>query len=209
LIAPEEITGLILAGGRGSRMGGVDKGLQNLNGMPMALHTLLRLQMQTGQVMINANRNLAAYESFGVPVWPDVLADEALTFGRLFDVNLREQDLFLLQPDLQAWIRAERAGLADCPRMRLWEAHPIRDFKADLADLISMGWPPDCLTRMGVTYADLQALGVTAETMGLFNYTLLMWAMLGFQRAHAEQIPANTLFRLFKMSKQDVLASLR
>jgi len=77
LIAQEEITGLILAGGRGSRMGGVDKGLQNLNGMPMALHTLLRLQMQTGQVMINANRNLAAYESFGVPVWPDVLADYA------------------------------------------------------------------------------------------------------------------------------------
>lgn len=77
MIDTQEITGLILAGGRGSRMGGVDKGLQNLNGMPMALHTLLRLQMQTGQVMINANRNLAAYESFGVPVWPDVLADYA------------------------------------------------------------------------------------------------------------------------------------
>ncbi len=77
MIAPEEITGLILAGGRGSRMGGVDKGLQNLNGMPMALHTLLRLQLQVGQVIINANRNLAAYESFGVPVWPDGLADYA------------------------------------------------------------------------------------------------------------------------------------
>ena len=77
MIAPEEITGLILAGGRGTRMGGVDKGLQNFNGMPLALHTLLRLQLQVGQVMINANRNLAAYESFGVPVWPDVLADYA------------------------------------------------------------------------------------------------------------------------------------
>jgi len=77
MIDTQEITGLILAGGRGSRMGGVDKGLQNLNGMPMALHTLLRLQLQTGQVMINANRNLAAYESFGVPVWPAVLADYA------------------------------------------------------------------------------------------------------------------------------------
>jgi molybdopterin-guanine dinucleotide biosynthesis protein A len=77
MINTHDITGLILAGGRGSRMGGVDKGLQNLNGMPMALHTLLRLQMQTGQVIINANRNLAAYESFGVPVWPDVLADYA------------------------------------------------------------------------------------------------------------------------------------
>jgi molybdopterin-guanine dinucleotide biosynthesis protein A len=66
-----EITGVILAGGRGSRMGGVDKGLQNFNGIPLALHTLLRLQPQVGEVMINANRNLAAYEAFGVPVWPD------------------------------------------------------------------------------------------------------------------------------------------
>jgi molybdopterin-guanine dinucleotide biosynthesis protein A len=69
------ITGVILAGGRGSRMGGADKGLQNFNGMPLALHTLMRLQTQVGEVMINANRNLGAYEAFGVPVWPDVLGD--------------------------------------------------------------------------------------------------------------------------------------
>jgi molybdopterin-guanine dinucleotide biosynthesis protein A len=72
-----EVTGLILAGGRGSRMGGVDKGLQNFRGMPLALHTLMRLQPQVGQVMVNANRNLAAYESLGVPVWPDALPDFA------------------------------------------------------------------------------------------------------------------------------------
>ncbi|MGH8804840.1 MAG: NTP transferase domain-containing protein, partial [Polaromonas sp.] len=67
----EAITGVILAGGRGSRMGGADKGLQNFNGVPLALHTLMRLSPQVGDIMINANRNLAAYESFGVPVWPD------------------------------------------------------------------------------------------------------------------------------------------
>lgn len=67
----EAITAVILAGGRGSRMGGVDKGLQSFNGLPLALHTLLRLSPQVGDIMINANRNLAAYESFGVPVWPD------------------------------------------------------------------------------------------------------------------------------------------
>lgn len=75
MIDPQDITGLVLAGGRGSRMGGVDKGLQNLNGLPMALHALMRLQPQVGAVLINANRNLAAYESFGVPVWPDALPD--------------------------------------------------------------------------------------------------------------------------------------
>ena len=68
------ITGLILAGGRGSRMGGTDKGLQNFHGLPLALQTLMRLQLQSlplQEVMINANRNLSAYESLGVPVWPD------------------------------------------------------------------------------------------------------------------------------------------
>ena len=68
------ITGLILAGGRGSRMGGIDKGLQNFRGMPLALQTLMRLQLQSlplQEILLNANRNLAAYESLGVPVWPD------------------------------------------------------------------------------------------------------------------------------------------
>jgi len=67
----EQITGLILAGGRGTRMGHVDKGLQNFRGAPMALHVILRLQPQVGELMINANQNLAPYESFGLPVWPD------------------------------------------------------------------------------------------------------------------------------------------
>jgi len=72
-----DVTGLILAGGRGSRMGGVDKGLQNFRGMPLALQTLMRLQPQVDEVLVNANRNLAAYESLGVPVWPDALPDFA------------------------------------------------------------------------------------------------------------------------------------
>jgi molybdopterin-guanine dinucleotide biosynthesis protein A len=71
----EDITGLLLAGGRGSRMGGVDKGLQNFHGVPLALHTVLRLQPQVGELLVNANRNLGAYEAFGWPVWPDALPD--------------------------------------------------------------------------------------------------------------------------------------
>jgi len=70
----QAVTGLILAGGRGSRMGGTDKGLQNFHGLPLALQTLMRLQLQSQplqEVLINANRNLAAYKSLGVPVWPD------------------------------------------------------------------------------------------------------------------------------------------
>ena len=72
----EGVTALILAGGRGSRMGGIDKGLQNFRGLPLALQTLMRLQLQSlppQDILINANRNLAAYESLGAAVWPDTL----------------------------------------------------------------------------------------------------------------------------------------
>ncbi len=74
--ATQGITALILAGGRGSRMGGIDKGLQNFRGLPLALQTLMRLQLQSlapQDILINANRNLAAYESLGAAVWPDTL----------------------------------------------------------------------------------------------------------------------------------------
>ena len=67
----QDITAVILAGGRSSRMGGSDKGLQNFHGTPMALHALLRIGSQVGYSIVNANRNLSAYESFGADVWPD------------------------------------------------------------------------------------------------------------------------------------------
>jgi hypothetical protein len=62
---------------------------------------------------------------------------------------------------------------------------------------------------MGVVYEELLELGLTPETMNLFNYTLMMWFSVGFKRHHAEVVPPNTLFRLFGMSKMDVLACLR
>jgi molybdopterin molybdotransferase len=67
----EQISALILAGGRGSRMGHVDKGLQPFRGTTMVQHVLERLAPQAGSVSINANQNLDAYAAFGVPVWPD------------------------------------------------------------------------------------------------------------------------------------------
>jgi molybdenum cofactor guanylyltransferase len=73
-IDSQNITGLILAGGRGSRMGSVDKGLQMFRGAPMALHAIMRLTPQVGPLIINANQNIGAYEGFGFPVWPDQLA---------------------------------------------------------------------------------------------------------------------------------------
>ncbi len=68
-----DITGLVLAGGRGARMGGLDKGLQYFEGEPLALRALLRLAPQVHTVMMNANRNALTYEFFGAPVHADGL----------------------------------------------------------------------------------------------------------------------------------------
>ena len=73
--ARDRVTGLILAGGRGSRMGSVDKGLQLLNGRPMAAHVLERFAPQVDEVFINANRNLDAYAALAPGMATRVLPD--------------------------------------------------------------------------------------------------------------------------------------
>ena len=69
------ITGVILAGGRGSRMGGQDKGLVVWQQKPLYLHVLRRLLPQVTTILINANRNLAIYQQSGYPVIFDTISD--------------------------------------------------------------------------------------------------------------------------------------
>jgi molybdopterin-guanine dinucleotide biosynthesis protein A len=72
-----DVTGVILAGGQGSRMGGVDKGLQPFRGKPMVAHVIERLAPQVAELLINANRNAEAYAGFGYRV----IADEIEGFA--------------------------------------------------------------------------------------------------------------------------------
>ena len=71
------ITGIVLAGGKGSRMGGVDKGLQPLRGKPMVAWAIARLKPQVDEIVINANQNLEIYRAFG----HRVVADEVGGFA--------------------------------------------------------------------------------------------------------------------------------
>jgi len=65
------VTGLVLAGGQGSRMGGADKGLQAFRGKPMVQHVVERLAPQVDELLVNANRNVEAYARFGYRVVAD------------------------------------------------------------------------------------------------------------------------------------------
>ena len=78
MIARDDVTGVVLAGGLGRRMSddgqGVDKGLQLFRGKPLVQHAIERLAPQVGTILLNANQHLEAYRVFGWPVVTDALA---------------------------------------------------------------------------------------------------------------------------------------
>lgn len=76
-LSASDISGLILAGGLSTRMGGHDKGLQLVDGRPMVRHVIERLHPQVGSVLINANRHLDDYAALGLPVVSDVISGYA------------------------------------------------------------------------------------------------------------------------------------
>ncbi len=69
------VTGLVLAGGRARRFGGVDKGLVSFLGRPMIAHVLERLAPQVEEILISANRNVPTYAGFGHRVIEDERQD--------------------------------------------------------------------------------------------------------------------------------------
>lgn len=73
VFAGEDVTGVVLAGGEGRRMGGLDKGLQSLEGVPLARRALERLKPQVAALLVSANRNRDLYAGFGAPVVADSL----------------------------------------------------------------------------------------------------------------------------------------
>ena len=74
-ISARDITAVILAGGRGRRMGGQDKGLIEFNGRALVAILIDRLSQQVSSILINANRNRDRYQAFGYPVVSDQLDD--------------------------------------------------------------------------------------------------------------------------------------
>jgi len=75
MILTKDITGLILAGGRAQRMGGIDKGLIPFHGKPLIESAIAKLKSQTQSLIINANRNITKYASYGYPVIMDETPD--------------------------------------------------------------------------------------------------------------------------------------
>jgi len=150
-----EVTGVVLAGGQGSRMGGVDKGLQEFRGRPMVAHVLERLAPQVGAILVNANRNVERYEAFGHRVIADEIAgfagplagfERGLAHATTPLVATVPCDSPFLPPDLVARLRASlEAKAAQLAVAKTGDqAHPVftlmrRDVHASLRDFLASG----------------------------------------------------------------------
>jgi molybdopterin-guanine dinucleotide biosynthesis protein A len=150
-----EVTGVVLAGGQGSRMGGVDKGLQAFRGRPMVQHVIERFAPQVQELLVNANRNAKAYERFGYPVIADEIVgfagplagfERGLAHARGDLVVTAPCDSPFLAPDLVSRLaKALEAKGAELAVAKTGDqAHPVfslmrRSVHASLRDFLSSG----------------------------------------------------------------------
>lgn len=129
----EAITGVVLAGGKATRMGGKDKGLLELNGQPLWQHVAGKLARQVDTVVISANRNLAVYQASGYPVIQDSLPGfPGPLAGMLAVMQQVNSEWFLFCPCDTPTIPKDlatrlRAGLNDAPAVWVFDGerdHP-------------------------------------------------------------------------------------
>jgi molybdenum cofactor guanylyltransferase len=149
------VTGIVLAGGLGRRMGGVDKGLVLLDGEPMIARVLARLAPQVADVVINCNQNLDRYRALGYPIVSDEVGGFAGPLAGLHAGLVRaRRDLVVTVPcdspflplDLVARLRAaiEAAGAQLAVAKTFDRPHPVfalvrRDVLAHLAAFLGGG----------------------------------------------------------------------
>jgi len=149
------VTGLVLAGGQGSRMGGVDKGLAPFRGRPLVEHVIERLAPQVDEILVNANRNPADYARFGhrviadeIPGFAGPLAgfERGLAHARGDLVATVPCDSPFLPADLVARLRAEleRAGADLAVAKTGDQPHPVfclmrRGVHASLGQFLASG----------------------------------------------------------------------
>jgi molybdopterin-guanine dinucleotide biosynthesis protein A len=94
---PDSVVGVLLAGGKSSRMGGGDKCLRELGGKPILTRIIERLQPQVSEIVINANGDPARFDAFGLPVVSDSVAGYQ---GPLAGVHAALE-----------WVKANRPGV--------------------------------------------------------------------------------------------------
>jgi molybdenum cofactor guanylyltransferase len=144
-----QISSIILSGGRATRMNGVDKGLVLLQNKPLIQHVIARLKPQVDEILINANREIAQYEAFGLPVFKDISRqDENEGFiGPLAGFSLGLQHA---KHDYVLTVPCDSPCLASMLANRLFKALMLSNADLTVAHSAGNTHPVFCLMRKTV-----------------------------------------------------------
>ncbi len=155
----EQITGVILAGGRGVRMGGQDKGLVRLSGEPLVAHVRERLLPQVGQLLLNANRSAEPYARLGFDIIPDQVGGYA---GPLAGI---QTGLASAPTEWVLFSACDTPWIPEDLTQRLWQAAvSSRDGVAVAHDGERMQWL-SCLVRKDLEPSVIKALAEDIRSM--------------------------------------------
>ena len=202
-INPARVCALVLAGGMGSRMGGIDKGLQLLKGQALAWHCVERLRAQVGGapglVAINANRNSETYESWGIPVWGDALPGFA---GPLAGFHTGLQHCAAVAKEAGAMQSFEYLLTVACdtPRFPLDLLQRLSDALGNAQADIAVACAPEKAANGGVT---LRAQPVFCLMRTNLDYSLNAFLEAGGRKVDAWTAQHQTVTVAFDQSHDD------
>lgn len=140
----------------------------------------------------------------GVLNWKHILSNSKLTWDFLRSQELEPESLKEIQPDPEEWIKHADVKIYMLPDMTCFPTHPIRHMNADIGEIWQMQWPSNTLQAMGVTFQELQDIGLTCEIMAKWCFSLNRWFMLGMRWRDVQGWSHADCAKIFKMSKQAV-----
>lgn len=116
--------------------------------------------------------------------WDDVKTKELSWRDLRLVYGFSALELKRLQPDKDEWLKRSSLSMHDVWDMHVFPVNPFSDFRADLAEVWRMKWPPETLQSMGVTFTQLQEEGMSPEIMRQFGFSLSAWQKLGLRDCH-------------------------
>lgn len=122
-----------------------------------------------------------------VLTWADVRRLK-LTLDRLISLRVGATSLAMIQPDPAQWVEHTGAALRHIRFLQPLSANPFEHFGADLADVLSLELTFTELMRMGVTYTQLKAVGMSEVTEMMFKLDDEEWGMLGRPKKKAQRV---------------------
>ena len=137
--------------------------------------------------------------------WNDVISTPHITLRHLVvKGDLPQSLLRSLQPDVQEWVAHGSASFADVPLMTEWPLHPVRDLRGDLSTLVEQRYDPMVLNSLGINFTVLKAMGLTAEWMKMFDFSLREWVELGMTVNEAGAFTDREISYLFGTTRENL-----